>query len=76
MHCARRRGRGGKPSKNGEEDFSGAGKTAGSATNNAFVKRDKPIEKLIESPIAELELKAKKAGAGLSLKAKQAKASP
>ncbi|MBM4778113.1 MAG: DUF2330 domain-containing protein [Archangiaceae bacterium] len=68
---------GGKPSKNGEEDFSGAGKTAGSATNTAFVKRDKPIEKLIESPIAELDLKARKTGAGLSLKAKPApKATP
>ena len=67
---------GGKPSKNGE-DFSVAGKTASSATNTAFVKRDKPSEKLIESPIAELDLKARKTGAGLSLKAKPvAKATP
>ncbi len=66
---------GGKPGKNGE--FAGSGGTsAGSALETAFVKRDKPIEKLIESPIAELELKAKKAGAGLSLKAKAPKAAP
>jgi hypothetical protein len=67
---------GGKPSKNGSDLAGAGGQSAGSALETAFVRRDKPIEKLIESPIAELELKAKKAGAGLSLKAKVSKAAP
>jgi hypothetical protein len=65
---------GGKPGK--DEEYSFGGRAAGSALNTAFVKRDKPIEKLIESPIAELDLKAKKAGAGLSTRAKKPVAVP
>ncbi|MDX2014311.1 MAG: DUF2330 domain-containing protein [Myxococcaceae bacterium] len=63
---------GGKPGKNEEDDPSPAGRTAASATNTAFTRRDAKLDRLVESPVPELELKGRKAGAGLSTRAKPA----
>jgi hypothetical protein len=61
---------GGPPGK-GDENGATGGKTTGSATNSAFARRDAKLDRLVESPVPELELSGRKAGAGLSLKAKR-----